>query len=47
MKHLKYFNQLNEGHITLTPEEHKSVERAVKKMSQLLSVERCLHLNTF
>jgi hypothetical protein len=40
MKHLKYFNQLNEGHITLTPEEHKSVERAVKKMSQLLSVER-------
>ena len=39
MKHLKYFNQLNEGHITLTPEEHKSVERAVKKMSQLLSVE--------
>ena len=40
MKHLKYFNQLNEGHITLTPEEHKSVERLMKKMAQLLSVRR-------
>jgi hypothetical protein len=37
MKHLKNFNQLNEGHITLTSEEHKSVERVMKKLPQLLS----------
>ena len=43
MKHLKYFNQLNEGHITLTPDEHKSVERVMKKLPQLLSVSK---LNT-
>jgi len=29
MKHLKYFNQLNEGHITLTPEEHILIEESL------------------
>ena len=27
MRYLKYFNQINEGHITLTADEHKAVER--------------------
>jgi hypothetical protein len=37
MKHLKNFNQLNEGHITLTSDEHKSVERVMKKLPQLMN----------
>lgn len=36
MKYLKYFNQINEGHITLTADEHKAVERVMKKLPEML-----------
>lgn len=35
MKYLKYFNQINEGHITLTADEHKAVERVMKKLPDM------------
>ena len=35
MRYLKYFNQINEGHITLTADEHKSVERVMKKLPEI------------
>ena len=35
MRYLKYFNQINEGHITLTTDEHKSVERVMKKLPEM------------
>jgi gas vesicle protein len=35
MKYLKYFNQINEGHITLTADEHKAVERVMKKLPEM------------
>lgn len=36
MRYLKYFNQINEGHITLTADEHKAVERVMKKLPEIL-----------
>jgi hypothetical protein len=33
---LKYFNQINEGHISLTADEHKAVERVMKKLPEML-----------
>ena len=36
MRYLKYFNQINEGHITLTADEHKAVERVMKKLPEML-----------
>ena len=35
MRYLKYFNQINEGHITLTADEHKAVERVMKKLPEM------------
>ena len=35
MKYLKYFNQINEGHISLTADEHKAVERVMKKLPEM------------
>ena len=35
MKYLKYFNQINEGHITLNADEHRAVERVMKKLPEM------------